>query len=301
MRGNGSRAPRRFSIRSFREGDEAVLAPLFNSYTERFLGPIRQTPKSWRAQFRRQHWNAPSLGDADCCRIAEMGGTVLGYAITDYQPMWADGAAMVQEMCVAQDPNLRDACPSAENVMEALVEDAEKRALGRGKIALLLQLSAQDGHVGAAASALGYMERADDEVFMVAVTDLAGCLAELEPALTSRLGDSAFSDWRGSIKITSGEQSAGLLLGDDKVKVAPAPARPSITLTVHPDSLPLLLFGRQPIGELYSQDAASLTAADATLRSNDTSLRSTSVAHALRLLDVLFPLIPVFLPRAQWW
>ncbi|MCJ7749678.1 MAG: hypothetical protein MUQ65_01075, partial [Armatimonadetes bacterium] len=62
---------------------------------------------------------------------------------------------------------------------------------------------------------------------------------------------------------------------------------PDVTLAVRPEALSLLLLGRETIGELCLQDAVSLTPADN--------------AEALSLLDALFPRIPLFLPRAQWW
>jgi len=271
-----------FHIRSFEEGDEAALARLFNSYLECFVGPTRVTAASWRRQFTRQGWKAPSFADAECCRVAELpaGGVVLGYAVTDYQPMWAEGGAILQELCVAE-------VERAEAVMRALIEDAEERALARGKRVLILELSSEDGLVEAAASALGYAERLDEGVFMAAVTDLAACLLDLAPALTARLAGSVLAGWSGAIRITSGEQMAGLVAARQAVRAAPPPQAPDISVVIHPDWLPSLLLGRASIGELYLQDAAAVSAPD--------------IGEALRLLDVFFPVLPVYLPRAQWW
>ncbi len=280
MRSDKTHKSSGFAIRNSREGDQTILAPLFNAHAERFFGPIRLTPESWRAQFRRHSWKAPSLEDAGCCRVAEADGAIIGYAITDYEPMWRKDAAILQELCVIDGAD-------AQALTEALIADAEEIALRRSKAVLILGLSPDDGLIGSAAASRGYSERADDGVFMAVVTDLEGCLREIEAALTRRFSASPLSDWRGAIRIVSGEQSARLALGDGWARVAAARARPAITLTVQPEALPMLLFGRKPVGELYSQDTISLKASD--------------VGQALRLLDILFPTVPVYLPRAQSW
>ncbi|HUU53307.1 MAG TPA: hypothetical protein VMY87_00165 [Armatimonadota bacterium] len=276
-------SPRRrdFTIRSFREGDEQGLARLYNAYMSDFFGPIRLTPRAWRAQFRRQSWTGPSLTeDRDCCRIAEVGGRILGYALTDYQPLWQEDAAALQELCAVEEEG-------ADEVMQALLADAERRALERGKSYLIIYLSSEDGRSAPVAASRGYEEWDENGVFMAAIIGLAGFLEEIGPALSARLAQSPLRDWRGSVKLLSGGQSAGVFCADRSVEVRPAEKKPEVTLTVRPEVLPLLLLGRETIGELYAQDAVSLKAAD--------------VAEALSLLDVLFPRLPIFLPRAQWW
>jgi GNAT superfamily N-acetyltransferase len=269
-------------IRSFREGDEAVLCQLFNSYLADFFGPIRLTPREWRAQFRQQSWTGPSLTeDADACRIAEARGKIQGYAITDYQPNGLTGAAVLQELCTAEEAN-------TDQVMRALLEDAERRARERGKLVLMAQLSPEDGRASAAVEEQGFDSQLDDgEVFMAAVTSLPGLLTEMEPALSARLKRSALSAWRGEINVSCGGQSAGLEVRTAGVSTGPPVERPAIRVSVRPDALPLLLSGREPVGELYVQDCLSVEAPNA--------------GEALRLLDVLFPRVPIFLPRAQWW
>ena len=272
---------RNIAIRSFREGDEQVLAHLFNAYLSDFLGPIRLTPRAWRAQFERRSWTGPSLtDDRDCCRIAEAEGRVLGYAVTDYEPLWREGTAVLQELCAAEDSD-------AEEVMQALLADAEHRALERGKTDIILALSPEDGRSAGAAASSGYQERREHGVFMALIVDLSGFLEEIAPSLSARLAQSLLRDWRGSATIISGDQSSGLLCDDGSVVVGPAPDEVDITLVVRPEALPLLLLGRETIGELYVQDAVSLAAAD--------------VGEALSLLDALFPRQPLFLPRSQWW
>lgn len=273
--------PTDMTIRSFREGDEQVLAHLFNAYVAAFLGPIRLTPRAWRAQFKRRSWIGPSLtDDSDCCRIAEAGGRVLGYALTDYKPFWREDTAVVQELCAVEEPG-------ADEVMQALLADAEHRAIEREKTGILLILSPEDGGSAGAAAASGYEEFRDYQVFMALIVDLSRFLEEIAPSLSARLADSLLREWRGSLKIVSGDQSSGLLCADGSVAAGPAPEEADITLAVRPEALSLLLLGRENIGELYIQDAVSLTAADA--------------AEALSLLDALFPRVPLFLPRAQWW
>jgi hypothetical protein len=269
-------------IRSFREGDEQVLCRLFNGYLAAFFGPIRLGPPEWREQFKQQTWTGPSLtDDRDACRIAERDGRILGYAITDYQPNMQDGAAVLQELCAVEEHD-------AQRVAEALIADAEERALQRGKFVLVLQLSAEDGLSSAAAEARGFDNQLDDGgVFMGSISNLRGFLAEMAPALSSRLARSDFAGWRGTLSISSGKQSAGLDIEGSAVHARTPFAKPDIRLAARPDALALLLFGRESVGALYLQDALSVDAED----------RRT----ALRLLDALFPRIPAFLPRAQWW
>jgi hypothetical protein len=53
------------------------------------------------------------------------------------------------------------------------------------------------------------------------------------------------------------------------------------------EALPLLLLGRQWVEDLYLQDWLSVSA--------------RGDLDAVALLDALFPRVPLFLPRAQWW
>jgi hypothetical protein len=281
------------SIRSFREGDEEALARLFNSYTAGYFGPVRVTPRTWRGQFRRQDWKAPSLTDdndcrsgSDCGRVAESEGRIVGYAITDYQPMWMEDGAVLQELCVVDEDG-------AAEIMQTLIEDAEKRALARGKSYLALQLSPDDGMATAAGEARGFWTADDGGVFMAYVTDLAGLLTELLPELRQRLADSPLRDWHGALEIASDDQSCTLLLSSQLAELAKDRPKPDpavgarLAVSVSREALPLLLFGREHIGELYVQGQVSLKAAD--------------VEEALRLLHILFPPLPLSLPRAQWW
>lgn len=272
---------RHITIRSFREGDEKSLADIFNAYVSDFIGPIRLTPAAWRSQFTRRSWNAPSLtDDKDCCRIAEADGGILGYAVTDYKPYWHEDAAVLQELCVAEETR-------AQEVARALLADAEKRAIDRGKSSITLALSPEDGLSSAAAAAGGYEERREHGVFMALILDLPGFLEELAPALSARLAESFMADWRGSVNIVSGDQSSCLFCADGAVTVAAAPDVPDVTLAIRPEALPCMLLGRESVGQLYVQDAIALTAAD--------------VNSALSLLDALFPSSPLYLLRAQSW
>lgn len=276
------RAEPELCIRSFREGDEEALCRLFNTYVADFFGPIRLTATEWRAQFKQQSWTGPSLTDhAEACRIAEVDGKLLGYAITDYRPNMLDGAAVIQELCTAEGD-------SADEAARSLVADAERRARERGKFVLIAQLSPEDGRASAATDAQGFVSELDDGgVFMAAIIGLPGLPEEMEPALSSRLEDSVFSGWSGRLNVSSGGQSAGLDLKAARVSICPPFESPDISIAVRPDAFPLLLFGRETVGELYLQDCLSVDASDAR--------------EALRLLDVLFPRAPMLLPRAQWW
>ncbi len=276
------RAEPELCLRSFREGDEEALCRLFNTYVADFFGPIRLTAREWRAQFKQQSWTGPSLtDDAEACRIAEEDGKLLGYAITDYEPNMLDGAAVLQELCTAQGGN-------ADEVARSLVADAERRARERGKFVLVAQLSPEDGRTSAATDARGFVSQLDDGgAFMAAIIGLPGILEEMELALSSRLSGSVFSDWRGRLNISSEDQSAGLDVKAADVSIRPPFDSPDISVAAEPDALPLLLFGRETVGELYLQDCLSVDASDA--------------GEALRLLDVLFPRAPILLPRAQWW
>lgn len=276
------RAKPELCVRSFREGDEEALCRLFNTYLADFFGPIRLTARRWREQFKQQSWTGPSLTDeADACRIAELDGRPLGYAITDYQPTWQEGAAVLQELCTAEGDD-------AHEVARSLVADAERRARERGKFVLIAQLSPEDGRASAATDAQGFVSELDDGgVFMAAIIGLRGLLEEMAPALSSRLRSSVFSDWRGRLNVSSGDQSAGLDLKAAGVSIGHPFDSPDISVAVRPDALPLLVFGRDTVGELYLQDCLSVDAPEA--------------GEALRLLDVLFPRAPILLPRAQWW
>lgn len=274
--------PGRITMRSFREADEQAIAALFNAYMAPFVGPIRVTPETWRRQYRRHSWNSPSLGDdKQCCRLALRSGKVIGYAVTDYDPMWESGSAMIQELCVAEGEE-------AEEVMRALVGDAERTARARGSEMLVLRLSNEDGASLRVAEAMGF-EPPDESggVFMAAITDLARFLEEIEPELTRRLSASALRDWRGSIRLSSGDMTAGLRVRAGAVKVGRLRGAADLSVSIEPEVLPLLLLGQTEVGEAFLQNRLSVTAPD---------------RHwALRLLDALFPRVPLYLPRAQWW
>jgi hypothetical protein len=292
-----SRSARQFSIRSFRDGDEAGIAGLYNDYVAKFFGPASLTGDRWRSQFREQRWTGPSVEqDKDCVRIAEQEGELLGYAVTDYRPIQAPNAAMIQELCAAEP------CSDSEvalEVVHALIEDAEARALARGKTAILLNLSPDGGLAQAAAAAGGYETHGDvHQVFMAAVTDLGAFVGEIAKELTGRIEASEFRRWSGTINLGSGELCCSIAIDDGAVgKVTSSSpgssgegrgdAEPDIRVEVIPQALPLLLMGRRRAAELYLQDALRVETSDRE--------------EALRLLDTLFPRVPIFLPRAQWW
>jgi hypothetical protein len=276
--------PPGFAIRSFREGDEEAIAQIFNDYMRGFFGPIRVTPETWREQFRHQSWTGPSLAaDADCVRVAERAGQMIGYSVTDYEPESMPHAALVQELCVT------DADESVE-VAEALLADAETRALQRRKSSVETALSGDDGTAAAALVARGYETRSETgDVFMARVLDLGACLTEILSELRRRLEESAFRRWSGTIRIAAQGQSCLLRLSHGGIETHEGEAgdEADISATSDGETLSLLLLGRASLGELYTQDALAVTAADRD--------------EALRLLAVLFPPLPAYLPRAQWW
>lgn len=281
------RTSKSFSIRSYRKGDEPALAGLFNSYFASFFGHTRVTGASWRAQYRRQGWTGPSVeADRDCVRLAERAGRLVGYAVTDYEPIWMSGGALIQELCVVEEPEARE-------VSQALIEDAEQRAKDRGKSFVAVQFGEEDGLAASAAAACGYDVLPDpDQVFMAVVTDLGGFLAEIAAELGGRLGESGFCEWSGTVRVSSGGdgcemQSCDLRIAGGAVEVGPSKGAADISVTVAPEALPLLLLGREYPGELYLRDQLSVNAAEPQ--------------DALALLHALFPRIPLSLPRAQWW
>jgi predicted N-acetyltransferase YhbS len=282
-----SRLSRSFAIRSYRKDDAPALARLFNSYFAGFFGHSRVTGASWREQYRRQGWTGPSVeADKDCVRLAERAGRLVGYAVTDYKPIWMTGGALIQELCVVEGEGARE-------IAEALIEDAEERAKDRGKSFVAVQFAEEDGLAASAAAAGGFdVGPNPDQVFMAVVTDLVGFLAEIADELGRRLRESGFGAWCGTVRVSSGgdgreRQSCDLRIAGGAVEVGPAKGAADISVTVAPEALPLLLMGREWPGDLYLRDQLSVDA--------------TEGQDALALLHVLFPRVPVCLPRAQWW
>jgi hypothetical protein len=270
-----------FAIRSFREGDEESIARLFNQHTASFVGPARMTAESWRQQFRQQTWCAPSVdADPKCVRVAERGGTLVGYAVTDYEPRFRTQSALVQELCV-------EAGDGSAEIARALLEDVEAEARARAKHVLVLELSAEDGLAAAAAADCDF-ETAEDGagVFMAAVIDLKRFLGEIADELTRRLSTGNMCDWRGTVRLSSGDQAAYLRIHGGQVRPL-ATDNPDISAELRWSALARLLLGRMSAAEAYLQDLLSVDAADR--------------AEALRLLETLFPRLPLYLPRAQWW
>lgn len=269
-------------LRSFREGDEDVIARLYTAYMAPFIGPAPVTPKAWRSMHRRQGWSSPSASDdPDCVRLALAGGEVVGYAVTHYRPDFEDDIAALHELCVEPGPN-------QEAVVEALISDAEQRARQRGKHAFLLALSREDERTTRAASSLGFRTAGDSgSVFMVAITNLPRFLKEIAPEMSRRLKASQSAEWEGSIALTSGDMKATLRLNRGAVSVAAGGARAGVRVKIEPEALPRLLLGQLTVGEAFLQDQLTVTAAERM--------------QALSLLDALFPRVPLYLPRGQWW
>jgi hypothetical protein len=211
-----------FSIRSYREGDEEPVVRLFNSYVRSFFGPAPLTADTWREQFRRQGWTGPSIdADNDCARLAVREGELLGYAVTDYEPMDMSGAALIQELCVAEGED-------AGEVAQALIADAEQRARERGKSFVAIQMAQEDGQAAAASAAREYQVSPDsDQVFMAVITDLPRFLSEISGELSRRLAESGFANWRGTVHVASSDpagesQSCDLHVADGAVEVGAA-------------------------------------------------------------------------------
>jgi len=276
-----ARTARQFSIRSFREGDERALARLFNEYVAGFFGPAHLTPAAWRSQFERQSWTGPSVNaDRECVRVATRGDEIVGCAVTDYQPVATAKGAIIQELCAIADEDAAD-------IVDALVADAEERALSRGKTFIRIDISQEDGHVGQVCEGRGYHRRSTaPDVFMAAVTDLEGFLGDIADELNLRLQESEFRAWRGTIGLACGEQSCRLTAREGGLTIG-GDGDADISVSVQAEALPLLLFARASVGELYVQDALGVEATDRE--------------RALGLLEALFPRVPIYLPRAQWW
>lgn len=152
---------------------------------------------------------------------------------------------------------------------------------------MLLYLSPEDGRLDPVKARLGYDGEEESGVFMARVLDLRRFLREIEPALNARLGESLKKLWQGAVRVTCGEQSAALVCREGKLAVEAEVSRAKITVKVEEAVLPLLLLGREAVGELYVQDMIAI--------------KAPNKMEALRLLDALFPRVPVFLPRGQWW
>jgi hypothetical protein len=274
-------SPTQVKLRSFREGDETAIVRCLTTYISDFVGPSPVTPKSWRSHYRRQSWAGPSIDeDPDCARLALMGSALVGYAVTDYRPEFQDEYAAVQELCVERGPN-------ADAIAQALLVDAEQRARTRGKQAILLSLPAEDAIAARAAQALGFGVASEGGgVFMAAITDLSRFLTEIAPELTRRISVSEFAGLSGIIAIESGEMTSGITLTKGCVRVAPARS-PGIQVTIHPDALPSVLLGQLRVSEAFLHGSLTVTAPDRM--------------QALKLLDVLFPRAPLFMPKMQWW
>ena len=272
---------RSVTIRSFREGDEEAIAGLFNEWAKDFVGPALVTPREWRNQYRRRGWSNPSLdADPECVRVAVRGRRIVGYAVTDYKPEWEEGSALVQELCAAEGEG-------ADEIAKALLADAERLARSRGITALSVMTANEDGVALRAAEDLGFeTPGGGGGVFMATITNLSRFLAEVQEELARRLRASDFREWKGVVLLRSGDQEGRLRLRGGKVK-AGGRARPDVSVAIDPEVLPLVLLGQMHVGEAYLQDRLSLSEGDRE--------------EALRLLDVLFPRVPLYLPRVQWW
>jgi predicted N-acetyltransferase YhbS len=267
-------------IRTFRDGDERSLAEIFNHHVSAFVGPASVTPQSWRAQYG-ESWRAPLLGkDRESFRVAERAGQIVGYAICECPCQMMPEVAVIQELSVA---DLDD----ADDIARALVADAEARARQKGVPAIILHTSDEDGLTCRVADALGYQWPEETTgVFMAAITNLTGFLTEMEPELSRRLAASVHREWDGRLLIRSGESYAGVRMQQGRVQID-EDWDAQVAITVCPDALPLLLLGRVSVGPLYLQDEVVLQADDKPA--------------ALELLDTLFPRLPMYLPRSQWW
>jgi hypothetical protein len=289
-------AHRDLVVRSYRPGDEQELAPLYNDSFTGFAGPFRLSPETWRAQWQAD-WRSPSLeSDPECLRVAERGGRLAGYAVADHSDA---EHSVLQELCIAGGDE-------AGAVARVLIEDAEAISRGRGKLMMLSLLPHEDALAARAAEDLGYEFHRGRATFMTLITDLPRFLGQLAPELERRLAASAFTGWQGEIEMRSGDLEAELHLREGAVQVrrggrptvttahvqqATRPAtsrrRPMVAVEIAPERLPLLLLGRSSVGEAYLWDELAVIARDRM--------------EALRLLHVLFPPLPMALPRQQWW
>ncbi len=272
----------RVVVREYREGDEKAAAEVLNQYAAGFLGAAPVTPELWREQHEVE-WRPPTLSRRpDCFRLAEREGVVVGYAVVRLPEGNGSQSAVVQELCVREGED-------KEEVAGVLLADAEEMARSRGASAVLLQLCHEDGLVRRLTQVRNYDWLGPGTgVFMATVSDLAGLLDEMREELSARLSASKFGRWQGVLDIRCGEQSARLELVEGRVRVVEAEAaEPSFSVDVSAEALPLLLFGRISVGQVFLQDAM-------TVRGGDREV-------ALEVLDVLFPQLPMYLPVSQSW
>lgn len=279
-------------IRSFRQGDEKAIAALFNQYVAQSVGPSLVTPRSWRDQYRHHGWSGPSLdADRDCVRVALRRGEIIGYLVVDFEYIWDSDVAVVQELCIAEGEQ-------ADELARQLLEDAERQAGSRAKHVLMLALSNEDGHALRAATALGFDGSEDGgDVFMAAITNLAAFLRQIAPELTRRMQASRFRAWRGTIPLRSGEMEGGLRLQQGAVEAVRARGTADLSASIHPEALPSLLFGQLSVARAFLQDRLSVSQSEGS----EQAAQHANRTQALQVLDALFPRVPLYMPRAQWW
>jgi putative sterol carrier protein len=272
---------RGLSLRSFAPGDEVAIARLFNDYLQPFLGPSPATPESWLAQYD-VHWRTPILSQQpECCRVAEREGEIVGYAVTDCPADPAAQTAILQELCVA---DLLD----ADEIAALLVSDAERLTHAAGKRAIHMDLSHEDGLARQIAQSHGYCFPGDGTgVFMVTIINLLALFREIEEELSARFAESGRSRWEGVVHFRSGDLEAALRFAGGAVRAEAANSDPDFSVDISPETLPLLLFGRISVREAFLQACLSVPGPDRP--------------SALALLDCLFPCLPLYLPRSQWW
>ncbi len=84
---------------------------------------------------------------------------------------------------------------------------------------------------------------------MVAVTNLAGLLAALQPVLSARWAQAGLR-WRGQVALRCGQQAAVLRFGEEDVEVAPGAAEPAEEVEVPAGWLAMMIVGLRSFAEV---------------------------------------------------
>ncbi|MDA0745844.1 MAG: GNAT family N-acetyltransferase [bacterium] len=254
-----------FSIRRYRDGDEVELMRLFGEIYRPFFGWRRKTAERWHALRK-----AVREEDPDFLMVAERDGEVLGWAGCFNQ--WV---GLVSEVYVK-------ACEDRERIAQTLLLQMEAHLVSRGIEKAQFRISDADVFSANLLARNGYAY-SEMRVFMLAVLDLSGLLNELLPLFKKRLGEGA--PWTGMLKL-SAPGHEGLLCVEDKIVVGGGSACDAE-----------VIFEKGVLEKVLS---GVLEPWDAYLE-NVLTVKPGMSSEIRRLLEMLFPRVPVVHPADDMW